>query len=196
MSKWIEIHAPYIKISVHHAKVRQKQQIRDIRLWCRPVQKNTEDICEQTASPPSSRVNTVTTSITKNKISEYFRPKKASTNSPVIHKPKPILNMRARLKPAQQYIQTILKIKKRTNKSSATDTMAENTGRSSQATDQVRTQTPTPDKPVETNTRDESLRKDFNIANLVKKFERWKNKTTDTKNQQPSGKDLLTRHIH
>lgn len=196
MSKWIEINAPYIKNSVHQAKIRQKQQIRDIRLWFRPVKKHTEVACESTASPTSSTANKVPTPPPKKKISEYFRPKKVSITLPVIYKPKSIRNTRARLSSSQQYIKTILKITKRTNKPSVNDTMSGNTGSSSQATYQVQTQTYSPDQPVETNTRDESKRKGLNIANLVKKFERWKNRTTATKNQKHFQKNHFTSHIH
>ena len=190
MFKWIEINAPYIKNSVHQAKVRQKQQVRDIRLWCRPVQKQTEVTSELQASNTSLRVNKVSTTPPKKKISEYFRPKKVSTPSPVIHKLKNIQEKRARLSTAQQYIQTILKITKRKNKPSVTHTVSGNTGSSSQAPSPVKKQTYVPDTPVETDPRDESIRKGLTIANLVKKFERWKNRKTDTTHQQPSEKNV------
>ena len=157
---------------------------------CRPVQKHTEVTSESQASNTSLRVNKVSTTPPKKKISEYFRLKKVSTPLPIIHKPKHIQKKRARLSTAQQYIQTILKITKRKNKPSVTHTVSGNTGSSSQAPSLVKKQTYVPDTPVETDPRDESIRKGLTIANLVKKFERWKNRKTDTTHQQPSEKNV------
>ena len=40
MNRWLETNGPYIKNSVHQARERQKQQVRDIRQWCSPIPKS------------------------------------------------------------------------------------------------------------------------------------------------------------
>ena len=72
MNRWLDINGPYIKNSVHQARERQKQQVRDIRQWCTPITKSTTP-----SSLPIENPNCLTTTCLSIKysmktIQDYF----------------------------------------------------------------------------------------------------------------------------
>ena len=119
MNRWLEINGSYIKNSIHQARERQKQQVRDIRQWCYPRPKlappsiKTTENSDRRIPPRCSIKSTMKT------IQDYFSGKPTTSNQPPNHNtrlspPKP----RVRVSKAQKYIQAMLKITQRTQPSS------------------------------------------------------------------------------
>ena len=189
MNKWLEINCPYIKNSVQQARERQKQQVRDIRHWCTPLPKPATSVTSETAPPDRSTTTRISIKSTLKTIKDYFsgNPKKSHQSTGKNHRP-PSTTTRVREIRAQKYIQTMLKITKRSQPSSTTSANSVHTPSVSVQTTATSSTSPQ-DKHQDIDPANESVHKASTIANLVKKFERWKTGRPTPKTQQNPDKN-------
>lgn len=191
MNRWLEIHGSYIRNSVQQTRERQKLQVRDIRHWCTPITKSTPP----SIPPKNPHILTPTRLLIKSPmktIQDYFSRKPTRVTQPSAKKPSP-KKPRIRASKAQKYIQTMLKITKRSKKfDDIPPTPAPNPSVSVQNI--ATTSTSPQEKPHGIEPTNESAHKGSTIANLVKKFERWKTKQSSIETQQKTDKNTTLEH--